>query len=86
MANTISFLPDPELGAAFDRYCKEHALTRSQAGRVLLALALRGEQDADQVFRQRVAREGITAGISAVKKRLGDVLNGALSDLDGYGE
>lgn len=81
--NTISFLPDPALRAAFDVYRKATDTTPSQAARILLTLALKQEQAVDLTIRSASIREGVTLGVTAVKKRLGDVLQQALGDLEG---
>jgi len=82
MSASIGFVPDPELRAAFEQYRAAVGMTTSQAARVLLALALKQERDQDTTFREASFREGVTAGVAAVRKRLGDVLAGAMGDLE----
>lgn len=80
--NAISFLMDPELRAAFEAYKKATSTNTSQAARILLAIALKQESNHDLTIRRASIREGVTLGVRAVKRRLGDVLTQALGDLE----
>lgn len=78
---------DEETESAIDRYAADREMTRSQATRVLLALALReADEGAEIAFQKASFREGVIAGMASFRKNLvgatQDAVESALGDMD----
>lgn len=68
---------------ALGEYMAANGMNLSQAVRVLLALALRDENESpDKAFRAAAFREGVTAGAAKLSEVVQDSIKRALGDME----
>lgn len=72
----LSVRLDEPTRAAISEYATANGMNTSQAVRVLLALAMRGEQDADTAFRQAVFKEGVILGLARLREHFTSEVQG----------
>lgn len=83
MAGASTVRLDEQTLEAVHRYMDAHGMTFSQAIRMLVALALKAEnEDADAVFRAQAFREGVRAGAAALSERVQTAMKDAFSDFE----
>jgi len=80
-ANRFDFRVDQEMRLAVEKYATEKGLTISAAVRILLSIALRDGLSVNDAAHTQAIREGVLAGQSQFKERIGAAVNQALSDL-----
>lgn len=80
MSTVLTARIDEELKAAVDEYQELHGMTPSQALRMLVWQGLAAEKRRDLTTAARVAayREGLTAGMAVLSRRVQEVLKDEL--------
>ena len=75
----LAFRIDHNTAGLLEQYALKHNLTKSMAARMLLYIALRSEEKGDPAyaFREAAYKEGLFAGLRALKKGLNDLVENA---------
>lgn len=83
-APTTTVRMDAETREKISEYMDRHEISsQSQAIRVLLAVALRDQdQSIGDAFETASFKEGVIKGVSAIRARLRDAMDSALGDLE----